>query len=289
MINLANNNVEVKHSRELGLTILAIVVAGASVNFLILGTAGMAPFLEYRNYVLIPSLFIILFIAVYGYRKNKRLANRLITGLWIGLVATLALEAVRIPSIYAHLIPHDDMIALPGNLLVKPPTIDQFKSMTSPHGTTGVPNASSASTKDDGHNDKMDDNMDDSPKGSSGTMMKDSMQESPLELVIGGLYHYWNGATMAAVYTLVMGKGRWYYGLVWGFIIHIGMMLAPWMLSMVGPFGIDYKPSYSIFMASLLAHLAYGAVIGILVQRFVKDKESLVNIIKVGRASSMRY
>jgi len=98
--------------------------------------------------------------------------------------------------------------------------------MISPHETTSVPNAQPATTKDD-HNDKMNDNMDDSPKGSSGTMMKDSMKESPLELVVGGLYHYWNGATMAAVYTLVMGKGRWYYGLVWGFIIHIGMMLAP--------------------------------------------------------------
>jgi hypothetical protein len=111
-------------------------------------------------------------------------------------------------------------------------------------------------------------------------MMSDSMQPSPFEFVIGGLYHFWNGATMAAVYTLVVGKGRWYYGLVWGFIIHIGMMLAPWMIPMVGPFGINYGQGYTIFVASLLAHLAYGAVLGILAQRFVKDKESLLNIVR---------
>jgi len=124
MINLANNSADLKHSREVGLTILAIVAAGASANFLILGTGGLTAFSEYRDYALIPSFLVILFIAVYGYRKNRRLGNRLVTGLWIGLVATLALEAVRIPSIYAHWIPHDDMIALPGKLLVNPPTID---------------------------------------------------------------------------------------------------------------------------------------------------------------------
>jgi hypothetical protein len=111
------------------------------------------------------------------------------------------------------------------------------------------------------------------------TMMSDNMQTSPLELVTGGLYHFWNGATMAAVYTLVIGRGRWYYGLVWGFIIHMGMMLAPWMIPMVGPFGINYGQGYTIFVASLLAHLAYGAVLGILAHRF-KDKESLLNIVR---------
>ena len=91
-----------QRSRELGLTILAIVAAGASVNFFIVGTAGLIPFSEYRNYVLIPSFFIILFVAIYGYKKNKRLTNRLVTGLWIGIIATLALEAIRMPSIYVH-------------------------------------------------------------------------------------------------------------------------------------------------------------------------------------------
>jgi hypothetical protein len=58
------------------------------------------------------------------------------------------------------------------------------------------------------------------------------------------------------------------------------MMLAPWMIPMVGPFGINYGQGYTIFVASLLAHLAYGAVLGILAQRFVKDTESLLNIVR---------
>ncbi len=339
------DHIELKHNRELGLTILAIVAAGASVNFFILGTAGLIPFSEYRNYVLIPSLFIILFIAIYGYKKNKRLANRLVTGLWIGIIATLALEAIRIPSIYVHWIPHDDMIALPGKLLTNPPTIGNFNAMilSDRHGgggknmmhendnmmklasaedsmkTGSLSNPLQGTPKHKDHN-GMDDgimtessttpnskiitgqpqqestkltrsqsenknlNMSraigDHHNGDQTMMMGDSMQASPLELVIGGLYHFWNGATMAAVYTLVIGSGRWYYGLLWGFIIHLGMMLAPWMIPMVGPFGVDYGSGYTIFVASLLAHLAYGAVLGILAQRFVKDKGSLLNIIR---------
>jgi len=279
---------------DLGLTIIAIIAAGASVNFFILGTAGAVPFLEYRNYVLIPSFFVILFIAVYAYKRNRRLANRLARGLLIGLVATLALEAVRIPSISAHWIPHDDMIAFPGMLLTKTPTATEFKSMMGGHSDSMTPSAKpdkmESSEKVNEHgNDSMHDHMTDSTGSSTNnqphtdsmmhdSMMQDSMQPSATVLVVGGLYHFWNGATMGAVYTLVMGKGRWWYGLIWGFIIHIGMMLAPWMLPMVGPFGINYGTGYTIFTASLFAHLAYGFVIGILAQRFVQEKNSLISL-----------
>lgn len=331
-------------SRELGLTILDIVAAGASVNFFIVGTAGLIPFSEYRKYVLIPSFFIILFVAIYGYKKNKRLANRLVTGLWIGIIATLALEAIRMPSIYVHWIPHDDMIALPGKLLTNPPTIDNFNAMimSDSHGggknmmhgndnmmkmasaadsmkssslsnpLHGTPKYKDHSDMNDGMmldpstntNSKITNNQQQSAKLTMSQsennkpnitganyahlndhqtmMMSDNMEASPFEFVIGGLYHFWNGATMAAVYTLVIGKGRWYYGLLWGFIIHIGMMLAPWMIPMVGPFGINYGPGYTIFVASLLAHLAYGAVLGILAHGFVKDKRTLINIVRSG-------
>lgn len=344
---------QLARSRELGLIILAIAAAGASVNFFIVGTAGLIPFSEYRNYVLIPSFFIILFVAIYGYKKNKRLANRLVTGLWIGIIATLALEAIRMPSIYVHWIPHDDMIALPGKLLTNSPTIDNFNAMimTDSHGGGGknmmngndnmmkmasaadsmkssnLSNPLQGTPKHKDHNDMNVGMMTDSSTNPSSRivssqqqqesakltlsqsenkkpnmtgvnynhqtadrrmLMTDNMQASPLEFVIGGLYHFWNGATMAAVYTLVIGKGRWYYGLLWGFIIHIGMMLAPWMIPMVGPFGINYGPGYTIFVASLLAHLAYGAVLGILAQRFVKDKQTLINFVRSGETRLLK-
>ncbi|MEX0764171.1 MAG: hypothetical protein WEC35_06670 [Nitrosopumilaceae archaeon] len=231
------------HKGEFGLTILAIVAAGASVNFFIFGAAGIIPFSTYRDFVLFPSVAIIILIGIYGAVKSKRLANRLASGLWIGAVATLALEAIRIPG-YAilHWLPGDDMIMMPGMFLtgMAPTLMDLMNMMMS-----GQP-----------------------------------MQPSSDVMISGTLYHFWNGATMGAIYTLIMGKGRWHYGVIWGFIINIGMMLAPWLVMMMGPFGIKYMSGYNIFTIALAAHLAYGFVIGILAQRFVKEKESLLILLK---------
>ena len=99
-------------------------------------------------------------------------------------------------------------------------------------------------------------------KSSQGTdttmMMKDSMQQpSTIELVVGGLYHFWNGATMAAVYTLVLGKGKWYYGLV--SIMALAIL-------------------YSLHHCWHILHM--GAIIGISAQRFVKERHTLINSVR---------
>lgn len=236
--------IKIMNKKELGLTILAIIAAGASVNFFIFGTLELVPFATYRDFILFPSVAIIIAIAVYGVLKNKRLANRLVTGLWVGAVATLALEAIRIPG-YAtlHWLPGDDMIMMPGMFLtgMAPTLMDLMKMM----------------------------------------QMSGGAMQPPLAVMIAGaLYHFWNGATMGAIYTLFMGKGRWYYGLIWGFIINIGMMLAPWLVMMMDPFGIKYLAGYNIFTIALAAHLAYGIVIGLLAQRFVRDKGSIVTLLR---------
>jgi len=117
-------------------------------------------------------------------------------------------------------------------------------------------------------------------------MMSGQPMQPPANVMISGaLYHFWNGATMGAIYTLIVGKGRWHYGLIWGFIINLGMMLAPWLVMMMGPFGIKYLNGYNIFAIALGAHLAYGLVIGILAQRFVKEKGSLIMLLRQRRRS----
>lgn len=99
-------------------------------------------------------------------------------------------------------------------------------------------------------------------------------------MIGGALWHFWNGATFGIVYALFVGKGRWWYGLIWGFVVEIGMMLAPWLIMMMGPFGVKYLDGYNIFVMTLIAHLAFGAVLGILIQRFVKEKGSLISLLK---------
>ena len=39
--------------------------------------------------------------------------------------------------------------------------------------------------------------------------------------------------------------------MIWDFIVGIGMMLAPWLVMMMGPFGINFAAGYNIFLMTL--------------------------------------
>jgi len=239
--------IEPIQKREIGLTILAIILGDASIGFLVLGTLGVLSFPVYRDAILLPSVIVVAAIAIYTSIKSKWLGNRIVTGLWAGALATLALEAIRVPG-YAilHWLPGDDMIMMPGLFLIG--MVPSFPALMQ--------------------------------------MMQSgaSMQPMAIVFIVGGLYHFWNGAVMGCTYSILVGKARWHYGLVWGFIVHIGMMLAPWLVMMFGAFGLGYAQGYNIFTMSLLAHLAWGTVLGILVQRFVKDKYSIIAKLRARRS-----
>jgi hypothetical protein len=232
-------SVQQRRNVAIALAIVTIVILGISVNFFIAGSIGIISFTDYRDKLLIPSVFAIAAIAIYSHYWLKPLSNRLLTGLWVGAVATLALEAIRIPS-YAilHWLPGDDMIMMPGAFLVGlAPSPMALMQMMQSGAMAGMPQSAIMTA-----------------------------------LVAGALYHFWNGATLGAVYTIFAGKTRWHYALVWAFIIHIGMMLAPWLIMMFGTFGVNYNGGYTIFTASLIAHLVYGSVLGVLASRFVRER-----------------
>ena len=106
-----------------------------------------------------------------------------------------------------------------------------------------------------------------------------NLYHAPLDaFMAGALWHFWNGATFGIVYALVIGKGKWWYGMIWAFIIEIGMMLAPYLIMMKGPFGIEHMDGYNLFVITLIAHLAFGAVLGILVQKWKKGSTSILAV-----------
>lgn len=226
---------------QVGLTLIVIILSGGSVSYLILGSLSMVSYNEFRNFALIPSVIAIFAVAILSHKKFPYISKRIFVGMASGAVATLALEAIRIPG-YAvlHWLPGDDMIMMPGMFLtgMAPTLMDLINMMIS-----GQP-----------------------------------IQPPANVMISGALYHFWNGATFGIVYSLLIGKGRWWYGLIWGFIIEVGMMLAPWLIMMNGPFGIQYMDGYNIFIISLVAHIAFGAVLGILVQKWKKDFTSIINL-----------
>jgi len=224
---------------ELGLTIIVIILSGISASLLIFGPLDIISYSTYRDIAIIPSVIAIFAIGILVRSKFPRLTNRLFIGMAAGAVASFALEAIRIPGyMFTKWIPMDSMISLPGLLLTEKITaLSEIKQVIM---QSGVPM---------------------------------NLYHAPLDaFMAGGLWHFWNGATFGIVYALFIGKGKWWYGIIWAFIIEIGMMLAPYLIMMKGPFGIEHMAGYNIFVITLIAHLAFGAVLGILVQKWKKDE-----------------
>ena len=106
----------------------------------------------------------------------------------------------------------------------------------------------------------------------------------------GYFVHYLNGANFGLIYTFVWGKQASYRhsltrAIGWLLIVELGMMTGPPMAPIVGPFGTNYAwPQF--FLLTLSAHLAFGTVLGILAQFYLKpaDRGGLWQFIK-GRAA----
>ncbi len=235
----------IQHRRsELGLTVIVIILSGVSASLVILPPLGIIPYATFRDVAIIPSVIAIFAIGILSRSKFPRLSNRLFKGMAAGAVASFALEAIRIPGyMFAKWLPMDSMISLPGLFLTeKIVALSEVKQVIM---QSGVPM---------------------------------NLYTAPMDaFLVGGLWHFWNGATFGIIYALIIGKGKWWYGMIWAFIIEIGMMLAPYLIIMKGTFGIEHMDGYNLFVITLIAHLAFGAVLGILVQRWKKDSVSIVN------------
>jgi len=234
-----------KSSRGIGLTIILIILSGASASLLLLPPLGIIPYASFRDVVIIPSVIIIFAIGILSRSKFPRISNRLFVGMAAGAIASFALEVIRIPAyMFTKWIPMDSMISLPGLLLTE--KITMLSEVKQTIMQSGVPM---------------------------------NLYHAPLDAFIaGGLWHFWNGATFGIIYALLIGKGKWWYGMIWAVIIEMVMMMAPYLIMMKGPFGIEHMDGYNIFVITLIAHLAFGAVLGIIVQKWKKGSDSILNI-----------
>jgi len=112
-----------------------------------------------------------------------------------------------------------------------------------------------------------------------GKMILGPQAASLAVLGVGFVYHFLNGASFGVFYTLVWGKARWWWGMVWGVLIEVGMMVSPPMAPMFGPFGIK-TGGPAFFLITLLAHLGYGAVLGVLAEHWVREKGTIFSLLK---------
>jgi hypothetical protein len=114
-----------------------------------------------------------------------------------------------------------------------------------------------------------------------GVLILDIMATGPTPYsdIIGYLYHYWVGACFGLTLTLICGKVRWWAGLIWGLIIEIGMMTTPPMVIAMdtGYFGLKFGPG--LLVVSLIAHIVYGASLGLLAEKYTRHKGTVFSMI----------
>lgn len=118
---------QARRLERLLLALVALGLAGISPNLFPLAQAGYAKMSATVPYLLLPAIVLLAVVAIVARaRGHATLSNRILKGAAAGLVATLALEAVRITSFHLGGMP-GDMPRLLGVLIT-----DRFMAGPSP-------------------------------------------------------------------------------------------------------------------------------------------------------------
>jgi len=97
--------------------------------------------------------------------------------------------------------------------------------------------------------------------------------------IAGWSNHFWNGASFGIIYSLLAGKGKILYGLVFGMLMALGFMMSPVVVALgVGKFGVDFGIGFAITV--MLAHFAFGLILGLYVYRKNKSCSDIISTIK---------
>jgi hypothetical protein len=86
--------------------------------------------------------------------------------------------------------------------------------------------------------------------------------ESMAAAVAGWLYHISNGVTFGIIYTLIAGPAHWWFGLAWGAVLELAMLIIYPASTILQP-----RALAPFVIVSLASHALFGAVIGMVAQR----------------------
>jgi len=81
--------------------------------------------------------------------------------------------------------------------------------------------------------------------------------------IAGWTYHYWNGATFGVIYTLAVGRRSWWWGVAYGILMECCMLG-------LFPFFLRVTSKVDFVALSMIGHVAYGAVLGMLAQKYLR-------------------
>lgn len=102
-----------------------------------------------------------------------------------------------------------------------------------------------------------------------GVLLTDRFMLGPsaLSTTIGYLYHFWNGVSFGIIFAVLFGRKGILWALVYAQLIGIGFLLSPAVKAM----GIGFMGSQmpAMPLTVVLAHLAFGLILGLLAKRWV--------------------
>lgn len=111
-----------------------------------------------------------------------------------------------------------------------------------------------------------------------GVLLTNRFMDGPnwLSNLLGWGDHFWNGIGFAFIYMAVIGRQRWWAGVIYAFAIATVFMTGPVMnITGAGAFGQAFAP-VKFPLTVYLAHLAFGLAVGWTAQRAASTPNNLL-------------
>lgn len=275
---------------ERPLTLVALLAAAVTPNVFVAGGLHAMSASTLAKYVLLPAIVVQFGILFYARSAGySRLVNRLITGVWVGLVATTGLDIVRQPGTFFGYLAHDEA-RMAGEMILgggpghetaqahgegethaAQPRAESEKhagsAPTSVHGQTPVTkveesHAATTAESKAGHG---------APQPEHGAMTDGAHHVGAADFM-GYAYHYWNGASFAVIYALIFGRTPWWGPILYALLfIETGMLV--FMQAAMPPL------TWGVVLVSFFSHVIYGLVLGVLFARFLRDEGSILELL----------
>ena len=124
-----------------------------------------------------------------------------------------------------------------------------------------------------------------------GVLLLDRFAYGPnfLSNVAGWSYHFWNGAAFGMVFSLLVGHGKKWMGVVYGILVGTGFMASPVPRALgIGSFGLEFRDGYQFALTVTLAHIAFGMVSGWLICRMNKGMPDILTRVRLSFVCPLR-
>jgi hypothetical protein len=241
-------------------TLLLLAITGIPPLGFILGVSGAVNAKLFVLFVLLPSILLAVFLALKSRNQDPMLYRKIVLAFWIGILGTFALDIFRVGGVMAHIVPMDEAVEVGAAIVgggMDHSSDDPMTKETMGHGG--------------GH---------DSEKAQSGDTMsehKDGTGHGQMEAgvaakIIGYGYHYLNGISFTLAFLLLFGHFKQRIirtAVIFGVVIWALMWTLPPMPAMAGYFGLK-TGGIGLALMTLLAHIAFGFVIGYFAKRNIQ-------------------